>query len=65
MVFKLQEVKLSVNNFWSFIQIWKEVLSKNSNLKKHLFWSIFRTITLGVYNLLRNDLIHESIKLGW
>ena len=63
-IFRLQDVNLSVNNFWSFFQIWNKELTKNSNLPKTFFLDTFWTITLGVEKLLRNDLIHESIKFG-
>ena len=61
-IFKLQDVNLSLNNFWSFFRIWNVVLSKNDNLIKTFLLGTFGTTTLGVYNLLRNYLIHESMK---
>ena len=61
-IFKLQDVNLSLNNFWSFFRIWNEVLPKNGNLTKTFLLGTFGTTTLGVYDLLRNDLIHESMK---
>ena len=63
-IFRLQDVSLSVNNFWSFFQVWNEELTKNSNLPKTCLLGTFWTITLGVEKFLRNDLIHESIKFG-
>ena len=48
--FKLQDVNLSLNNFWSFFRIWNEVLSKNGNLTKTFLLDTFGTTTLGVYN---------------
>ena len=62
MIFKLQDVNVSLNNIWSFFRIWNEILAKNSNLTKTFFLGIFGTMTLDVYNLLRNDLIDESMK---
>ena len=59
---KLQDVNLSLNNFWSFFQTWNKVLPKNGNLTKSFLLGTFRTITLGVYKLLRNGLIYESVK---
>ena len=61
-IFKLQDVNLSLNNFWSFFQIVNEVLPKNGNLTNIFLLGTFGTTTLGVYNLLRSDLIHESMK---
>ena len=55
-IFKLQDVNLSLNNFWSFFRIWNEVLRQNGNLTKTLLLGTFGTTTLGVYNLSRNDL---------
>ena len=63
-IFKLQDLNLLLNSFWSFFQIWNEVLSKNSNLTKTFILSTFWTITLGVCKLLINDIIHELMKLG-
>ena len=59
---KLQDVNLSLNNFWSFFQTWNKVLPKNGNLTKSFLLGTFGTITLGVYKLLRNGLIYESLK---
>ena len=63
-IFKLQDLNLLLNSFWSFFQIWNEVLSKNSNLTKTFILSTFWTITLGVCKLLINDIIQELMKLG-
>ena len=60
-IFKLQDVNLSLKNLWNF-RIWNEVLPNNGNLTKTFLLGTFGTTTLGVYNLLRNDLIHESMK---
>ena len=57
-IFKLQDVNLTLNNFWSFFRIWNEIIPKNRNLTKTFLLGTFGTITLGVYNLL-NDLLHE------
>ena len=59
---KLQAINLSINNFWSFFQNWKKLLAKNSNLIKTFLLGTFGTITLGVYNLSKNDLIHKAMK---
>ena len=64
MVFKLQDASLSLNNIWSFFRIWNELLPKNDNLTKVFLLGTFWTITLSVYNLFRNDLIHESMNFG-
>ena len=40
----------------------KRVLLKNGTLTKIILLGTFWAITLGVYNLLRNDLTNESIK---
>ena len=65
MIFKLQNVKLSsVINFWSFFWIWNEVLPKNRHLTKTFILGTFWTITLCVYNLLRNYSIHKPMKFG-
>ena len=61
-IFKLQDVNLSLNHFWSFFWIWNKVLLKNDKLTKTFLIGTFWTTTLGVYNLLRHDLTHESIK---
>ena len=61
-IFKLEGVNLSPNNFWSFFRICDEVLPKNGNLTKTVLLGTFGITTLGIYNLLRNDLIHESMK---
>ena len=63
-IFKLQDLNLLLNSFWSFFQIWNEVLSKNSNSTKTFILSTFWTITLGVCKLLINDIIQELMKLG-
>ena len=36
----------------------------NGNLTETFLLGTFGTTTLGVYNLLRNDLIHESMKFN-
>ena len=36
----------------------------NGNLTKTFLLGTFGTTTLGVYNLLRNDLTHESMKFN-
>ena len=61
-IFKLEDVNLSLNNFLNFFRMWNELLPNNDNLTKTFLLGTFGTITLGVYNLLRNDLIHESMK---
>ena len=63
-IFKLQDVNLALNNFWNFFRIWNEVLSKNGNLIKTFILGTFGTTALGVYNLLRNDLTHISMKFN-
>ena len=63
-IFKLKDVNLSVNNFWSSFRIWNKVVLKNSNLTKTFLSGTFLTIILGVYNLFRSDLKHESMKSG-
>ena len=62
-IFKLQDINLSVHNVCGFFTIWIEVLPKNGNLTEASLLGTFSTLTLGEYNLLRNDLIHESMKL--
>ena len=59
-IFKLQDVNLLLNNFWSLFRIWKEVLPKSGKLTKIFLLSTIGTITLGVCSLLRNDLILET-----
>ena len=59
MIFNLQDINSSLNNVWSFFQIWNEVLPKNVNVQKH-FLGTFGTTTLGVYNLLRNYLLRNN-----
>ena len=61
-IFKLQDVNLSLSDFSKFFRTWNEVLSKNGNLTKTFLSGAFQTITVGVYNLLRNDLIHKPMK---
>ena len=58
-IFKLQDVNLSLNNFWNFFRIWNKVLAKNGNVTKAFILGTFRAITLGVYNSLSPDLIRE------
>ena len=62
-IFKLQDVNLLLNNFWSLFRIWNEVLPKNGNLTKTFVLDTFETIALGVYILLRNDLVDKSMKI--
>ena len=45
-----------------FFRIWNEVLPKNDNLTKTFLLGTFGTATLGVSDLPKNDLIHESMK---
>ena len=61
-IFRLQDDYLSLNNVWSLFRIWNEVPPKNGNLTKTFLLGTFGTIVLGVYDLLRNDLIHEFLK---
>ena len=64
-IFKLQDINLPLNNFWSFFWIWNKVLLKNGNLTKTFTLGTFRTETLGVYSSLRNDLIHLIYMIQW
>ena len=57
-LFKLQDVNLWLNNFWSFFRIWNKVLPRNGNLTKTFLLGTFGTTTLGV-----NDLIHEPFQI--
>lgn len=52
----MQDVKFSVNRFWSFFRIWNELLTKNSNLIKTFLLGTVWTLTLGVYKSSRNKL---------
>ena len=68
-IFKLQDINLSLDNFWRFFRIWKEVLPKNDTITRTFLLGAFWKITLGVYNLLRNHLTHSvfsihSVKFG-
>ena len=63
-IFELRKVTLSVNYFWIFFQIWDKLFPNNGSLTKTSMLDTFLAITLGVHNLLRNDLIHESINVG-
>ena len=56
-IFKLQDVNLPLNNL-------KRSISHERQLNKNISFRTFGTTTLGVYNLLRNDLTHESMKFN-
>ena len=48
-IFKLQDVNLLLNIFWSSFRIWNELLPKNGNSTKAFLLGAFGTKTLGVY----------------